>query len=60
MKRFNGTSAATSHISGVAALMLSVNSDLTQKQVKTIIESTARKLPGYIYDYTKPDRPNGG
>jgi len=57
---FNGTSAAAPHISGVAALMLSVNPHLTQKQVKKIIEQTARKLPGYTYDYNNPARPNGG
>jgi len=60
MLNFGGTSAAAPHIAGVAALMLSVNPNLTQKQVKNIIESTARKLPGYTYDYNNPARPNGG
>ncbi len=40
---FNGTSAATPHVAGVAALTLSVNSSLTQKQVADIVEQTAQK-----------------
>ena len=55
-----GTSSATPFVSGVAALMLQANPHLTQKQVKKIIEQTARKLPGYTYDYNNPARPNGG
>lgn len=39
----DGTSFAAPHVAGVAALMLSVNSELTQKQVGQIINGTARK-----------------
>lgn len=57
---FNGTSAATPHVSGVAALMLSVNSCLTQKQVGNIIEATAQKVRPELYNYeVNTDRPNG-
>jgi subtilisin family serine protease len=56
---FNGTSAAAPHVSAVAALILSVNPNLTQKQVADIIESTARKVGGYPYHYNNPNRPNG-
>ena len=55
---FGGTSAAAPHVSGVAALILSVNENLTQQQVKDIIECTAYKLPSYTYTET-PGRPNG-
>ncbi len=47
---FNGTSAAAPHVSGVAALMLSANPNLTAEEVKTIIEETAQKLNGYIFN----------
>ncbi|MGI8893422.1 MAG: S8 family serine peptidase [Bacteroidia bacterium] len=55
---FNGTSSATPHVAAVAALILSVNHNLTQKQVADIIESTAQKVGGYPYA-TAPGRPNG-
>jgi subtilisin family serine protease len=44
---FNGTSAACPHVAGIAALILSVNPNLTQAQVRQAIESTCTKLPGY-------------
>ena len=57
---FFGTSSATPHVAGVAALMLSVNPALTGKQVRDIIESTAQKVREDLYDYdTVPERPNG-
>ena len=55
---FNGTSAACPHVSGVAALVLSVNPSLTGLQVRNIIESTAQKVGGYNYQPTF-GRPNG-
>jgi serine protease len=42
---YNGTSMATPHVSGVAALMLSVKSTLTPDQVTSILQSTARPFP---------------
>lgn len=64
---FNGTSAAAPHVSGVAALMLSVNSNLTSAQVKMIIEQTAQRIRDVnedpengLYSYTESsDHPNG-
>jgi subtilisin family serine protease len=49
---FGGTSCSCPEVSGVAALILSVNPSLTQLQVADIIESTARKAGGYNYQIT--------
>ena len=54
----DGTSFAAPQVSGVAALILSVNPDLTVKQVADIIEQTAQKVGGYNYQNTYT-RPNG-
>jgi len=44
-----GTSMAAPHVTGVAALMLSRNPDLTNSQVKSILQSTAKDpgAPGF-------------
>lgn len=57
-KYFDGTSAACAHASGIAALILSVNPNLTGQQVRDIIESTAQKVGGYNYQQN-PNHPNG-
>jgi len=41
----SGTSMATPHVSGIAALMFSVNSKLTAVQAKAILEKSAEPLP---------------
>ena len=57
---FNGTSAAAPHVSGVAALMLSVNPNLTAAQVARIIKGTAQKVRTDLYTYEyKPAHLNG-
>jgi subtilisin family serine protease len=43
---FGGTSAAAPFVSGVAALILSANPNLTWSQVRDVIRNTAEKLPG--------------
>ncbi|MBQ2488444.1 MAG: S8 family serine peptidase [Bacteroidales bacterium] len=54
----SGTSFAAPHVTGVAALMLSVKPELTPGQVRRIIEKTARKVGGYNY-HNDPQHPNG-
>ena len=62
-KKFSGTSAACPHVSGLAALMLSVNPNLKAYQVKNIIEQTAQKIRDNsttIYNYSVSSaHPNG-
>ena len=55
---FNGTSAACPFVSGVAALVLSVNPNLTGQKVMDIIGSTARKVGGYNYQYQTGTNPS--
>ncbi|MEM6737410.1 MAG: S8/S53 family peptidase [Bacteroidota bacterium] len=56
--RFNGTSSACPHVAGVAALVLSVNPNLTVEEVSDIIEQSAQKVGNYKYG-NKSGRPNG-
>lgn len=55
---FTGTSAACPHVAAVAALILSVNPNLTNIEVNDIIESTARKVGSTPYSIVDA-RPNG-
>lgn len=55
---FNGTSSACPHVAGIAGLILSMNPNLTQKQVAHAIETTARKVGNYNYTLTA-ERENG-
>ena len=57
---FGGTSASAPFVSGVAALILSVNPNLTAQQVRRIIESTAQKIRTDLYFYNNDGcHPNG-
>ena len=47
--RFGGTSYACPQVAGVAALMLSINPDLTQQQVFDILTTTADRVGEYVY-----------
>jgi kexin len=47
VKTFNGTSAATPGVAGVVALMLQANPNLTWRQVRWILASTATKNDRY-------------
>lgn len=54
----SGTSMAAPHVAGLAALIISINPNLTGKEVVDIIEKTAQKVGGYAYS-TVSNRPNG-
>lgn len=54
-RNVNGTSFACPYVAGVAALVLSANPNLSAIRVKDIIEKTARKLTGYVYEINKPN-----
>lgn len=43
-KHFGGTSSSTPLVAGICALMLTINPDLTAKQVKDILQKTADKI----------------
>ena len=49
--RFGGTSAAGPQVAGAAALLLSLNPNLTQQQVFNILTTNADKVGGYDYNY---------
>lgn len=64
---YDGTSFAAPQVSGIAALILSVNPNLTGQQVRDIIETTAQKIRNVdtdplngLYSYAvSSDHPNG-
>lgn len=47
-----GTSFSAPQVSAIAALILSVNPNLTNQDVRNIIESTAEKVREDLYEYT--------
>ncbi len=50
---YEGTSLAAAHVSGIAALILALNPNLSYDEVGYIIQCTANKsLPGYSFSYT--------
>jgi subtilisin-like proprotein convertase family protein len=71
-KTFDGTSAATPMISGVAALMLQANPDLGWRDVQTILADTARHVGSaigatavsgvelFLWSFNKATNWNGG
>ncbi|MFS0489782.1 S8 family serine peptidase [Leadbetterella byssophila] len=55
---YKGTSYSAPQVSGAAALVLSVNSNLTREQVKNILESTADKIGTYTYSSGAGENPS--
>ena len=45
--QIHGTSMACPHVAGIVALMLEANPTLTPAQVKSILTTTASRMPGY-------------
>ena len=56
--KFSGTSASCPQVAAIAALILSINPNLTSKEVCNIIEKTAQKVGSKAYT-SYSNRPNG-
>ncbi|MEL6132892.1 MAG: S8 family serine peptidase [Bacteroidota bacterium] len=55
---FGGTSTASAQISGIAALVLSVNSELTQSDVVQFIKQSATPMPADLFGFFGSGRAN--
>lgn len=53
-----GTSAAAPQVSGAVALMISLNPNLTVKEIERVLQKTAQKIGNYSYS-TDANKPNG-
>ena len=60
-REFSGTSQAAPHVSGIAALVIAANPNLSREEVVRAIELSSQKIPqGNIYNYNSvQDRYNG-
>lgn len=48
---FCGTSSACPHVAGIAALVLAAHPELTQQELRSIIQRSCMKLPGYSFTH---------
>lgn len=55
----SGTSMACPHVSGLAALILEINPNLSGQEVRDIIEQNTKKIGNLIYHNNNPNRING-
>jgi hypothetical protein len=54
----SGTSYSAPQVAGIAAMILSVNPNLTLQQVRDAIENSAEKVGPYLYSMGGGERPN--
>ncbi|MFD0229652.1 S8 family serine peptidase [Streptomyces hirsutus] len=57
MNNFQGTSAAAPHVSGLAALLLSMDSTITNEEMRMIIEGTTDRVGPVTYTTTRQNGP---
>ncbi len=57
---YQGTSMATPHVAGVAALMLSVNANLKPADIETLLQKTAQPFPKVKQKPCKPSECGAG
>lgn len=60
VRDFNGTSSATPIVAGIAALVLSVNPNLMEEQVRRLLKQTADQVGQVVYANGRNDKMGNG
>ena len=60
VKDFNGTSSATPIVAGIVGLILSVNPNLKEEQVRRLLKQTADKVGHVVYANGRNDQMGNG